>query len=458
MESGGQRWQRVRLVASGAVLPPRRMSNADVVASTIQKPSAKSEAHDDDASAAQAADRIHRQTGIATRRYAHAHEATSDLAADALRTLTAFVPLSGLRALIVATTSPDVPSPATAHFVHAALGLPPSTLAFDVASSCTSFLSAVHAGLGIVQGLADGERVAIVAAEVKHKSLGNDPRMRALFGDGAAALVFARASDTTNAACVRDNETQTEQHEAILPAFARVDAEFAHHIQIPIGGSRTPATAENLGAFRLQMNEPRLVYRHTVKAFCDAITACWEARAETLLRAGFDPDACPGLIYAHQANANILRDARERLPASLAARLPILLEDVGNMVCASLPVARTRLKILERLFTDTGFARASPSAIGSDPASSTGTLFRWELPQESLALLDRAGGFFLEDLSADVRTDVHATIAAGVHARHFFKGAPRIDAWVAAGGGFQTLGVLHGVGLPSAVFRLPHRS
>ena len=427
-------WQAIRVAASAAVLPPRRVSNFALGCGGEAALDPTGEA-----------ERVLRQTGIRERRYALADEAASDLAVQALRALGDAAAPWTLGALIVATTSPDVPSPATAHFVHAALGLPASSLAFDVASSCSSFLSALHAAFGVAGGLAPGGRLALAATEVKHKALGNDPRMRALFADGAAVLVLERTatgSDAKNAAAAG---------EGFLPVYARVDAEFVEHIQIPVGGSRRPASEANLADFRLRINEPRLVFRHTVKAFCDAILACWEARAEALARAGFDPETCPGLVFTHQANANILRDARERLPAEIAARLPVLMEDVGNMVCASLPVARTRVSALERLWRPEGFAPRLSD--GVRVASAEGALFRWLTPgAETIAVHDRAGGFFLEALSQDTRDALHAAIAAGVHGGALAPLAPRIDAWVAAGGGFQTLGVLHGRGLPASTF------
>jgi 3-oxoacyl-[acyl-carrier-protein] synthase-3 len=376
---------------------------------------------------AEGSERLWRQTGIRTRRYALAEEAASDLAAQALTPALTPEVRSHLRALVLATTSPDYPSPATAAYVHAALDLSSSTLAFDVASSCTSFLSGLLAALGLVES---GGQVALVASEVKHKSLGDDERMRALFADGAAALILGRG----------------DGREGFLPTFARVDHALAHHIQIPVGGSRAPVSLSNLADARLRMVEPRMVFRHTVKAFHDAIMACWEARAEACARLGLASSAVPGFVYCHQANANILREVRDRLPDEVARRMPILMEDVGNMVCASLPVARTRLRLLERLWLPEGFR---------SPTSIDGLVVDTREEAESLRVEDRAGGFFLERLGRETRDDLHACLRAGqgdgpIAPSLAQPGAsrPRIDAWVAAGGGFQTLGVLHARNVP----------
>lgn len=405
-------WRRGRIEASSALLPPRLVTNAMLAP------------HDPEEEA-----RLLRQTGIRTRRYADPDEATSDLAAQALRPLLAGQ-AAPPRALVVATTSPDYPSPATASYVHARLGLPPSTFAFDVASSCSSFLSALLAGLGLVEATGS---VAVVASEVKHKALGDDGRLRSLFADGAGALLLSRG----------------DGQEGFLHAYSCLDAEYAHHIQIPVGGSRTPVTTQNVAHARLTMREPRLIFRHTVKAFSDAIEACWSVRTEACARLGLDPDAVAGFIYAHQANANILREVRERLPPNLAARLPLFMEDVGNMVCASLPVMRTRMRVLERLWLADRFRL--PSCVGgffADVRHGEG---------ESLYVSDRSGGFFLEALSSEVQDDLHACVRAGTLAfTPQSRAQPRVDVWVCAGGGFQTLGVLHGCGLPQALPGFSH--
>lgn len=404
--------------AACALLPPRLVSNETLAAG-------------DTAEAA----RLLRQTGIHTRRYAEPSEATSDLASQALKPLleSAGTTSKPPRALLVATTSPDYPSPATASYVHAKLGLPASTLAFDVASSCSSFLSAVLAGLGLVE---TSSCVAVVASEVKHKALGNDARLRSLFADGAGALLLSRGNGD----------------EGFLHAYTRLDAEFAHHIQIPVGGSRAPVTLENWAEARLTMREPRLVFRHTVKAFCDAIEACWKARELVCAKLGLSSNDVPGFVYAHQANANILQEVRERLPFEVAARMPLLMEDIGNMVCASLPVLRTRMRVLERLWTPAGFRQ---------PAYREGLVAEHGAEgEESVFILDRAGGFFLNSLSPELQEDLHACLQAGLpgHSssepwlsllpREPFTHGPRIDVWVCAGGGFQTIGLLHGKGLP----------
>ncbi|MET7443454.1 3-oxoacyl-ACP synthase, partial [Streptomyces sp. NPDC005568] len=90
---------------------------------------------------------IEERTGVRERRYAEQDAATSDLAAAAAtRLLTppheAPYEPSEIDALIVATTTPDQPQPATAVFVQAQLGLG-GVPAFDLNAVCSGFLYAL---------------------------------------------------------------------------------------------------------------------------------------------------------------------------------------------------------------------------------------------------------------------------------------------------------------------------
>ncbi|WP_338146670.1 hypothetical protein [Streptomyces boncukensis] len=83
---------------------------------------------------------ITRKTGIRERRFAKDDEATSDLAAMAGRSALedAGVSVAQLSQIIVATSTPDSPQPATAAHVAHALDAPPTAAAFDLNAVCSS--------------------------------------------------------------------------------------------------------------------------------------------------------------------------------------------------------------------------------------------------------------------------------------------------------------------------------
>jgi 3-oxoacyl-[acyl-carrier-protein] synthase III len=128
---------------------------------------------------------IEARTGITTRRYAAPGTPTSLLAVAAVTDLTARRPdaLKHLCAIIVATSTPDKPQPATAAFVARALKVPSNVMTFDVNAVCAGFLVALINAMGLVQQL--GGTVLVVAADVYSGIMDRaDVSTVSLFGDG----------------------------------------------------------------------------------------------------------------------------------------------------------------------------------------------------------------------------------------------------------------------------------
>ena len=154
------------------------------------------------------AGRLELMTGIQTRRLWEpgTRPSTGAAAAGALAIAKAGVPASELGCLIFTSVSRDMMEPATASFVHRALGLPPSCLLFDVSNACLGFLDAMimlanMLELGQVQaGLLVASETAehLIASTLTH--LLTDPALtrksiKPLFasltiGSGAVALVM----------------------------------------------------------------------------------------------------------------------------------------------------------------------------------------------------------------------------------------------------------------------------
>jgi 3-oxoacyl-[acyl-carrier-protein] synthase-3 len=401
-----EQWQRACLLGSSAYLPTRVISN-EMLLGNVQ-------------TASHSPETLFKQTGIFERRYALSSQSTSDLATFALEPLVNLLKKhqTALSALIVATTSPDYPSPATANWVHKKLGLGENVHCFDIASSCTSFLSAFRCALGFVHA---GGNVAVVAAEVKHKSLAeNDMRTRSLFGDGAAGMMLCHSKTVD---------------EAFLFCHVQVDTALAEKIRIPVGGSVQPVTALNVNQTFLTISDPKLTYIHTVKRITSAIEYAWKKREETLAEKGLNAQTTDGLIFVHQANANILKDVKARLAPHIAMRIPLLMGDVGNMVCASLPVLRTRCLELEG-------QRQKSDLKGHVPTQGRPTVN--ERGKESVFVIDGAQGtgdpHWRSAVSAENFKSLEEAWSLG---RLEHRNEKFIDIWVAAGGGFQTLALLH---------------
>jgi 3-oxoacyl-[acyl-carrier-protein] synthase-3 len=408
----------LRIKSSFAYLPPRILTNEDLLEASSDAPSASGDTPED-----AALTRISRGTGLQKRRYALGTQCTSDLAIAALEPWCQKFPehAAQLQALLVATTSGDSPSPATAHAVHRGLKLSPHTWACDVASSCTSFLSALVlannlGGNATPQNLSG---VVVVAAEVKHKHLPtNNLVTQALFGDGAAGIYLEPSSDGSTSS-------------GLTLAYSCTDNHLIENIRIPVGGSREPTTVHNLPGTKLSLQEPKGMYMHLVQRLEEAILACAARAAQDY------PEHPLGPIYVHQANRHALVELRRRLPTHLAKRLWVLMADVGNTVCAALPLVRVRSLLFEAWQNHA--LEISPS-----PA---GRVYHATVRGESVTLVDAATKtgagetpHWLEMLDAQEHQwglEVLSTLKEEVAQK------TPVEIWVAAGGGFQTLGLLN---------------
>jgi len=289
---------RSRIVGTGGYVPPRVVSNADLARLMGMSPSA-----------------IYRRTGIKERRWVGPEEATSHLAQwAALAALEAAgVTPQALDAIILSTTSPDTPMPASACHVQRLLGAK-QAFAFDLAASCSGFLYALSVGDQLIrQGQA--RRVLVAAAEVKSRFLDyREPSTAILFGDGAGAAVLAPSAG----------------RHGVLSVTLGSDGSHAELIQIRAGGSRLPPSEKTVaeGLHAIRMRGPGL-FRVAVRRLETAVT-------ETLKTHGLTVADVQVFIF-HQANGRLLEKVRERLGIE-SSRTFSLLERYGNTSSSSLPL------------------------------------------------------------------------------------------------------------------------
>lgn len=260
---------------------------------------------------------IRRRTGVVTRHVAGDGMATSELAVEAgQRALKSAGGGGAVGALILATTTPDRPCPATAPEVASRLGLGPIA-AYDIAAVCTGFVYALANAAGLIAaGIA--ERILVIGADVFTSIV--DPRdrsARALFGDGAGAVVL-RAG-------------HPDELGALGPFVLGSDGGGADLIMVPAGGSRLPDPGpdgdEPQRYFTMQ---GQVVYRQAVETMTSVSQralglANWPAKALDWL-------------VCHQANQRILLAVAARLGLP-AERCFSNIAEVGNTAAASIPLA-----------------------------------------------------------------------------------------------------------------------
>jgi 3-oxoacyl-[acyl-carrier-protein] synthase III len=259
---------------------------------------------------------IRSRTGVQRRHVAGAGMATSGLAVEAGQRALKSAGLDAVDALILATTTPDRPCPATAPEVATRLGQGPIA-AFDVAAVCSGFIYGLASGAGLIAaGIAD--RVLVIAAEVFTTILNpSDRTTRAIFGDGAGAAVL-RAG-------------RAAEYGAIGPFTLGSDGNGAEKIMVEGGGSRLPyGDGAVVGPEHYFVMQGQPVYRHAVEKMT-------QSSLRVLELAGWPVSGVDWLV-CHQANQRILTAVAGRLGIS-ADRCLSNIAQVGNTAAASIPLA-----------------------------------------------------------------------------------------------------------------------
>ncbi|MEU1710984.1 beta-ketoacyl-ACP synthase III [Streptomyces sp. NPDC005706] len=258
---------------------------------------------------------IRSRTGIAERCFITPGTSTGDLAVEAgLRALKS-AGAEQVGAVVLATTTPDQPCPATAPQVAARLGLG-QVPAFDVAAVCSGFLYGLASAAGLIAaGVADS--VLLIAADAFTTIINPEDRTTAvIFADGAGAVVLRAGS--------------AAEPGAIGPLVLGSDGELSHLIEVPAGGSRQRSTDRPVDpADRYFHMLGRETYRHAVERMTSV-------SIEAAERAGWRMEDVDRFA-AHQANARILEAVAKRLGLPEDKQLSNI-ERVGNTGAASIPL------------------------------------------------------------------------------------------------------------------------
>jgi 3-oxoacyl-[acyl-carrier-protein] synthase III len=253
---------------------------------------------------------IRSRTGIRQRHIGGPGMATSDLALHAARRALASAGTELADAVVLATTTPDRRCPATAPLVAARLGLG-TVPAYDVSAVCSGFIYGLATAAGLIAAeLAD--QVLVIGADMYSTILDPaDRSTRAIFGDGAGAVVVRAGSSV--------------EPGALGPFDLGADGSGSELIQIAAHGSREPLGADPY--FRMN---GKAVFRQAVERMA--------ASAGTVLGKAGWPDGQPDLVVAHQANRRILHAVADQLGIE-RDRCVVNLDRVGNTAAASVPIA-----------------------------------------------------------------------------------------------------------------------
>lgn len=258
---------------------------------------------------------IVQRTGIRERRRAAAHEATSDLAYEAAVRALADAGASAREVdlILVATMTPDSPTPSTACLVQQRLQAPAA--AMDLNAACSGFMYALVTGAHFAKAGAM-RRVLVIGADLMSRSIHPEDRKTfPLFGDGAGAVLLGAAS---------------EDH-GLLAYTLGADGSGADLLCIPGGGTREPLTAAAIADRKQYMKmDGRSVFKWAVRQIGDALRHVME-------QANVAPDDID-LVVLHQANVRILDAAMENFGWP-RERVFVNLDRFGNTSAGSIPLA-----------------------------------------------------------------------------------------------------------------------
>lgn len=265
-------------------------------------------------------ERLVRNIGIQTRRICPEWQTFSDLAFIATEKLLEELQWqrNEIDALIVVTQSPDYLIPSTAIILQDRLGLPQSTIAFDVNLGCSGYPFGLHLLGSMVS--AGGVRKALLLVGDKSATV-KDP----LFSD--AGTVTALEFDASAPPMHFDLNSDGSGYQAIM---------------LPAGGHRRPYSIEHAIPSRdehgnkitqgdLILDGPAVLSFSTQRV---------PPAVERLLQYAQTPKEAIDYFVFHQANRMINETIRKKLGLPVE-KVPSTLADLGNTSGASLPVTMT---------------------------------------------------------------------------------------------------------------------
>jgi 3-oxoacyl-[acyl-carrier-protein] synthase-3 len=286
-----------RITGTGSFLPPRRLTNADLVAELAAQGIESSD------------EWIVERTGIRARHFVDEGVGSSDLGAEAARRAieSAGCNASDIDLIIVATSTPDMVFPSTAALLQHKLGIVGCPV-FDVQAVCSGFVYAMTVADAMIK-TGTAKRALVIGAEVFSRILDfKDRTTCVLFGDGAGAVVL-EASDTPG----------------ILATDIHADGKYSDILCVPghVSGGAI------LGDPVLKMDGQAV--------FKLAVGVLEETARASLAKAGLNDGDIDWLI-PHQANIRIMQSTARKLKMSMD-KVIVTVDQHGNTSAASIPLA-----------------------------------------------------------------------------------------------------------------------
>ena len=265
------------------------------------------------------------KVGVMERRFVDDKTCASDLCFAAAERLIADnnIDRSEIDLLVFLSQTPDYRMPATSILLQDRLGLPMSTMAFDVSLGCSGFINA----LSIVYAMMQNQgfhKALLLNGETRSKVYSRKDRREAfIFGDAGAAALIER------------DEKFGESHFSL-----NSDGSRGNLIMIPAGGYRNMSSDETLkekvvdeyGNIRTDENG----YMNGADVFNFVIVEVPKDIKRLMAAAGEDIHQTDYYVF-HQANAFINNHIAKKLKID-KERIPWTIQKYGNTSSVSVPL------------------------------------------------------------------------------------------------------------------------
>ncbi|MBR6729855.1 MAG: ketoacyl-ACP synthase III [Alphaproteobacteria bacterium] len=256
---------------------------------------------------------IRERTGIQSRHIASDEQTTSSLAVLAAKEALKNAKISGdeIDLIILATTTPDDTTPATAMRVQAELGAI-NAFAFDVQAACSGFMYALSVADKFIKTKSVKTALVIGAETLSRIVDWKDRNTCVLFGDGAGAVIVKG-----------EEETEENKDTGIINIILHSDGRLRDLLTTTGGVSRT----QTAGFVHM---EGREVFRHAVTNLSNV--------AQELIDTSNIKLSDVDYLVPHQANLRIIEGTAKKLDIPME-KVIVTLPEQGNTSAASIPLA-----------------------------------------------------------------------------------------------------------------------
>ncbi|WMY08305.1 ketoacyl-ACP synthase III [Paraburkholderia phenoliruptrix] len=278
------------------------------------------------------ADKILAKTGIRERHIAAARQTAADLAYEAARNLFAqnAVSAEDVDFVILCTQAPDYVLPTSACLLQARLGIATRAGALDINLGCSGYVYGLSLAKGLVETGA-ARCVLLLTADTYSKYIHPlDRSVRTLFGDGASATAIVGSTDGNG---------------SIGPFVFGTDGRGADNLIVKAGLFREPksvASAIEKEDASGNVRTDEHLYMNGAEVMAFSLAEVPKAATSLLEKAGMDREEIDFFVL-HQANRFMLEALRKKMKIP-ESRFPIVMEQCGNTVSSTVPLALKQMK------------------------------------------------------------------------------------------------------------------